>query len=393
MRYESLTAPQRRAYMDTVTGSHHRRIEIVLLTLDGKPVRDLTESFLGGSIQGDVDRTPVEVCDVDVLDVDEHLDWSNGRQRHFKLRVIDSRFVPALDEWVEAVVFTGPVWDFDRQGDVVSLVAQGSERLAMGSLRNVFHRPRKTKATSVIRDLLAAAGAQPQDRRIPSQQARLPESVTIGVNRGKKKEDKRKRRILRATPVEDTYWQTAAEIAEAIDRELYSDGRGRFVLGPATTRPAAWVAGEVLLSPVTEKRVDAAEWPNTWLVVGANPKGPKPQVQVQVQLPPKHPASADSMAWHGKPRDVTVRIENSHLRTKQQARRLGQKYRDRAMRELTEYEVNTLPVVPWLRPNATITAPTSRGRVQVRVRQWTLPLGPGADPLTIGANRRRGYQR
>ena len=394
MDFDSLTAAQRRIYLETVAQTHHREVEMRVLTLDGAAVTSLTNVFLGGSIQGDSTRTPCEVLEADVLDEDFKLAWSNGEHRKYKIRVVDSRFIPDLNDWVDQVVFTGPLWDFDRKGPEVSLVAHGSELLALGSVRRVMTRPRKTRATAVIRDLLVAAGATSGVLSIPNLGAKLPERVTIGVRRGKRKghkKDKRKPKkvqMFRATP-EDAYWTEAEQIAEAINRDLFCDGRGRFVLRSPVKRPAVTFTNATILSPVSERRPAEGEVTNTWVVLGADPKGPKKRVEARVSLPARHPLSAESLGWHGKPREVIARIENKQLRTNAAARAVGVKHRDRAMREMVEYEVEALPIVGWLRPDSLVSVPTGGGRALARVKQWTLPLGPGADPLVIGANRRR----
>lgn len=397
MDYHALTKHERDIYEETVAGSHHREVELLVLTLDGDPVTSLTNAFLGGSIQGDVSRTPCEVLETDVIDDEYVLDWTNGEHRKHMLRVVDSRFIPELDEWVETVSFTGPLWDFERNGPVVSLVAHGSERLGMGSVRRVFHRPRKARATDVIVDLLRAAGANSKDLSIPRLKATLPERVTVGINRGKKKDDDKgdkqkpkrpKRREFRADS-EDSYWPEAERIAHALGRELFPDGRGRFCLRAPMGKPIVDFTRSTLLAAVTEKRPEDGEVPNTWIVVGANPKGPRGRIEVEVTLPARHPLSAESLAWNGTPRKIIERIENKHIHTVKKAREVGQRKRDRALRETVEYEVEALPVVAWLRPNTMVSIPTNFGRVSTRARQWTIPLGPDADPLTIGANRRR----
>lgn len=397
MDYDALTATQKRLYHDGVSRTHHRAVELRILTLDGAPVTSLTNAFIGGSVQGDTARTPCEVFEADVLDEDFALDWTNGAHRHYKVRIVDSRFIVDLDDWVDDIVFTGPLWDFERKGPVVSLVAHGSELLAMGSVRRVFTRKRKAKATDVITDLLKAAGAQSSDLSIPNLAARLPVRVTVGVRRGKKKEkdDKRKppkKRLFRAT-LEDTYWPEADRIADAIDRDLFTDGRGRFNLRSRVSRPAFDFTPQTLLSPVTERRPDSGEVPNTWLVLGADPKGPKKRIEAEVSLPTGHPLSAQKLGWNGTPRQIIERIENKHLRTGRQARDVGERRRDQAMREMIEYEIEALPVVPRFRPLSLVSAPSSAGKVSVRVKQWTLPLGPGADALVIGANRSRMWTR
>jgi hypothetical protein len=55
-----------------------------------------------------------------------------------------------------------------------------------------------------------------------------------------------------------------------------------------------------------------------------------------------------------------------------------------------EYEVEALPMMPWLQPHQIVSVPTKGGRVALRATRWTFPLGPGADPMTFGANRRAG---
>jgi hypothetical protein len=129
------------------------------------------------------------------------------------------------------------------------------------------------------------------------------------------------------------------------------------------------------------------------LVLGANPKGPAEQIKVEVSLPARHPLSAESLAWHGNPRQIIRRIENEHLRTVAKAREVGQRARDRVLRETVEYEVEALPMMAWIRPNSMVSIPTAFGRVSTRVKRWTIPLGPTADPLTIGANRRSRRRR
>lgn len=393
MDYGSLTTAQRRLYAETVVGSHHRRFTVQLLDLDGKVVRDVTDGYQGGSLQGDDSRDPVEVFEASILDADGQIDWTNGEHRHYQLRVIDHRFVPALDDWVETVGFEGPVWDFSRQGPDVKVIAHSGERLAMGSVRSTFTRPRKSRATTVIRALLEQAGAKKSQIRVPKLKAKLPKSVTIGVKRGKddkstpNKDERRNVRILRAQPHEATYYGTAKAIAKGIGRELFWEP-GRFRLAAQQSKPSLRLDDSVLLAPVEEKRAVEGEVTNTWLVLGKKPKGKK-RVAVKVQLPKSHPASPQKMAWNGTRRNITERVEGKFPR-KKQARAAGLRKRKAAMRELVTYQIQAIPTQARLRPNSLATVPTVSGSARVRVKQWTIPYSTGADAMTIGTNRRRG---
>lgn len=395
-QYRSLTKAQRAAYDTQVETTHHREVELVVRRRrDGQVVASLTNAFLGGSIQGDEDRTPVTLLEADVLDDDRLLDWTNGEHRKYEIQVIDSRFVADLDDWVDEHVFTGMLWDFERQGDVVRLRAEGAEINAAGSIRAAGWWPARTRATNVLRYLLAAAGAEAKDRSIPNLRKTLPRDVTVGVKRGSKKDgDKRgpKKRRLQVSR-EDTYWGAAVPVADAIDRDLFTDGRGKFLLRPKVSKPQHRFSNRTLVAPVVEKPGSDEELTNTWIVLGANPKGPRKRVRVVLGLPRRHPASAWSMRWNGTRREVTELVENPHLRTNGDARRVAERKRDRALREAVEYQIEALPVIPWLRPNTLVSVPTSAGRAAARVKQWTLPLGPAADPLVIGTNRRRGWRR
>lgn len=398
MDLDGLTGAQRKLYREAVAGSHHRAVELVILTRDGVPVRSLTNRFLGGSIQGDESRTPATFAEFEVFDEDHLLNWAHGEHRKFLAQIVDSRFVPALNGWVDDTVHTGPIWDFERNGAAVRMVVEGFEKLAEGSIREADHWPAKTKATDVLKALLKRAGAQAADMRIPDMKATLPRDVTVGVRPGKAKDDdgkksKRPKRQVYKVSQEDTYFTEAESIAEALDRDLFTSGDGKFIMAAPRTRPSIRLTYRTMVAPVTENRGDDGEVTNTWIGLGANPKGPRKRVTDRIGLPRRHPASARSQAWNTVPRQIIERIENPHWRTKKAVRAVLMRRRDRAMRETTRYEVSALPVMTWIRPNMLASIPTSGGRTSARVPRWTLPLGPGADPMTLGANRPRGWQR
>lgn len=393
----SLDRFERAMYDETVEGTHHRRIELEVFRLkDRKPVMSLTERFLGGSVQGDNDQVPVTHLECDLLDPDEDLDWSFGSHRLFEVRVIDSRFVPGLNDWVSEVVFTGPMWNFDRDGALVHLVAHGPERKAMGSIRQADFWPAKTKATVVLSALLRRAGAEPRDLIIASLKKTLPRDTTVGVKIGDpppagKPDNRRKvRRFLVGR--KDSYWSKASKIAEALDRDLFGDTRGRFVLESPKKRATLHLTERTILAPVTVTRGGDGEQVNTWVVLGPNPKGPKGRPSARVGLPRKHPASAESRAWNGTPRPVIETIENKHVKTDKQARKLAERRRDKAMRETSAYEVSALPIIPDFRGGLLVSVPVGGSRVTASVSAFTFPLGPGADPMTLGAARRRGFK-
>lgn len=400
MDYESLTAAQRRAYQAAVSQTHHRRVELHVVRLDGLYPRTFVNAFLGGQVDTDEDSVPMQTLSaVEVYDPDEVLDWENGAHRRFKATVVDSRFIPELDAWVDCYVFSGPLWDFSRKGPVARLTAQGSERLAMGSVRTTYSRARKAKATSVIRELLDLAGVPRARQRIPSLSVRVPESVTIRVKVTTKRKGKPPKithvRRLRLTR-EDTYFSGAAEVAESINRVLVTDGKGRFIVRRDPTKAALTINDRHLLEPPEEKRTGNADLRNVFIVEGADPKGPKPRIRYEARFPAKHPLSAESLRpWTGaRPYELIETYRNDSIATAKRAKEIAIRKRDRAARELVEYSVAMLPVAPWLQVGQIVVVQGRDAIPAVRARRMTLPLGTGADPQTIGSLRlgsKRGH--
>jgi hypothetical protein len=140
------------------------------------------------------------------------------------------------------------------------------------------------------------------------------------------------------------------------------------------------------------KRAAEDDTTNTWEILGADPKGPKRRIRAVVAFPAKHPLSPQKLAWHGKPHALIETVENKHLKTVKQARTFGQRLRDNALGDLVSYEVQALPMLPWLQQHTGVSVPTPGGQVTLRATQWSFPLGPGADPMTLGANRRGGWK-
>ena len=399
MDYHALDKAGRAAYLEAVSSTHWRRVTLRWFRRsDGSPVSSITNKFLSGKISGDETRLPVQVATCELLDENYELDWSHGAHRKYRAQIIDARFVPALNDWVEYESHTGPVWTFNRQGPLVSLTIEGPEMEALGSVRKAETRNAKTLATTAVVDFLKAAGFAASNLRIPRRKAKLPRDVTIGVKAGKDQNDRKagyqgpRRQVLKVGH-DDNYWGEPREIAEALHCDLFGDGSGNIVMAPAKSRPTHRLESRHLLAPVAENPVRGDEGPNVWIGFGHDPKGPKERVHDRVELPKKHPSSPHSQRHNGKDREVIETLENKHWRKKADVTKALKARRDKAMREQTTYEVEFVPVVPWFRPGSLVNVPVAGGRASARVSQWDIPLGPGAEPARVGASRRKGFQR
>jgi hypothetical protein len=389
VRYANLTKAQKRLYNAAITGTHRRRIELHILTLDGALVRSLSPKMLDGAVTTDITQTPMQVLSVRFLDRTRSLVFEPDSagdapvHRKYQVRVDDQRYVPTLG-WVGCLVFTGPIWDFDRQGGEVSLTAHSVDRLASGTVRKARMWTRKTKKTDVMRGLLSAAGAT--RLRIPDLRFTTPVHVHVGVVRRHGERRKVRRVTGFSTNRQDTYWEKASGLADSMNRLLFPTADGTFELRSHPERPVFHFDAALVGEPQLHR--PGEEGPNTFQVVGAKPKGSKRQVSSGlVGFPASHPLSAESLAWHDEPYQVLDLIRNPHCKTKAECRALAVRKRDRAARMLVEVSFDALPI-PWLRPWDLVTAESGQGRLRVWVRQLTYPLSPDATPMTVGSVKR-----
>lgn len=399
MLYENLTQAQKRIYNQAITETHQRRIHMHVQTLDGNPVASLSPVFVSGQVAIDTtSNVSTRILTCQFLDPTRSLNFepdAGGENLHrkYQVQINDSRLIAPLEMWVDCYVHTGPIWEFDRQGMVVSLTAHGADRKAKGTVRQPRWWHRKTKKTTIIRELLQAAGAGPADLRIPDLKATTGHRVVIGfrfrhhqkhhkATKGHKAHDTT---VTNRVPRTDHYWEKAHHVAGSMNRWLYANGSGVFVLRPFPERPVLHVFRH-LLADVQIQR-PGADTPNVWTVIGAKPKGTKRKVRATVELPPAHPLSPSSLAWNGKRFENEHITKNPHLKRIGECRAVGRRHRDRAARVVVDYELDMLPV-PWLNEHDIIGVPTNGGLVQIILTQWTLPLSPNAEAMHVGAVKR-----
>lgn len=391
MEYGNLSRANKRIYNRAIVRTHQRRIELHILTLDGRFVRSLTPKITGGTITTDVEQTPMQVCDVTFVDRTRSLVFEPDDtaiaplHRKFMVRVIDSRRIGGLG-WIDCTVFTGPIWTFKRVGAEVTLTAHSVDRLAMGSVRRAKSWLRKSRKTTVMKELLGEAGLT--HLRIPNLKATTPVHVHIGHTHPKKKGEKphktRKVTGFNATS-QDTYWDKASALADSMNRLLYPTTDGTAALRSHPQRPV-YHFDRALVDDVDLER-SANEGPNTFIVVGAKPKGSKRRVSSgKIGFPRSNPLSAGELAVNNKPYEILERTHNPHFKTRAECRKVAIRKRDHAARVTAAATIDALPI-PWLRPWDLVTAAARWGVPAVHIEQMTYPLSPDNTPMTIGAVR------
>lgn len=364
------------AYLRTLlTPGHQRRIHMHVLDLaNNRHLRNLTPKLLDGQVVYDVTADVSRMLDVNFLDErntlgfepDDPSDAPLHRSR--MLRVIDSRYVDQLGGWVDCPVFTGPIFDFQRDGGNVSVTAHSMERQAFGAAWDAMHFPKKSKITDAIRALLAAAGDV--NAVVPDLPQTLPKDLTVH-------------------PL-DAIWPHVKRLVASLDRYPFYDGMGRFKM-PRFSQKPVYNFHDALTDVVTVKRtVDG--FINQVVVVGPKPKGPRKRIQATATV--KGSLSPDELNRHGVALHQAMRVERDHIKTKKQAQDIADRLLLEHSTTRTDLSFPTLPLPMFEEYDMTAVTDDSFGTERVRMRQWTLPLeggdpgGSSGESMTVGTIRR-----
>lgn len=378
-RPDGLTHSEYRAWLRALRSTHERRIVVEVLNLDGDLLSHITPEVLDGQVMVDVTQDPTRILDLTFLDPSRSIQFEPDSpgdaplHRKRMIRVIYCVRVPELERWVDCEVFTGVIWDFDRNGAVVSIVAHGKERQAMGNKWKPVTYRKKEKKTGVIKDLMAECG-ETRLGGVPDLSVTLPERLTL----------------TRMDPI----WPRVKKIAASMDRQIFYDGRGLLIMRRPPSRPVFTFGERDLLSEVQINRDPEGVF-NIFEVVGAKPKGSKKRVRAVEKLPGPHPLSTQSLARNGQPHYLAKREENRQIKTVAEARKRAERMRDDASRVIVEYLFDSLPF-PHLDENDLVRVICAEGTLQLRMARFSIPLGwEGAPPMTVGYVKRtmRAHRR
>lgn len=372
------------AWLDALTHTHEREISVRVMTLAHKTVSWINDRVLDGQVTIDVqNRECTRVANLRLLDPSRSMgmepDSPSSLPIHLR-RMVQIHYrvkVPGYG-WVACPVFTGPVVDFDRDGAEVSIVAEGKERLALGSFGRTHSWAKKRKKVTVIREILELAGEAPSRIHLPPKNNTL--SKPFNVSRT------------------DKPWVQARKLARSMNMELYYDGRGHVRMRRTPSHPVRpHIDSDWLLSGVRVDRPKIEAY-NGWIVLGDNPPGNKPRVSsALIGLPENHPFSAQSLARNNKPFWRIRQEERSQVKTKKRCNEIARKLRDEHIEANAQVSFDMLPLPNIEEWDLLRAVDPLVGSQRVRVRQATIPLVGGAQ--TIGAVKRvsrggrgRGWQ-
>lgn len=371
--YGGLTTAEKQALARTLAGDCWVRREVTLRGLGHTLVSDISDLALDGQVNytpGDgVSRTlQMGFLDPDHslrLDAEAPSQGVAGLNR--LIRVTMSVYVPDFSQWYGVHAFTGRPSQVDRDGDTVTVEAQGKECLHLRTVSSNYLR-KGTYLTNAIKHLLTIAG-ETHFRFPPGKTGgKLPERVNFG-----------------GTDEARQPWQVARRLARRMGYRLDYDGSGYAWLRKVSASPALTLVEAGDGANVTARvRVgaDLKTMRNRVVATGRTKKGKALYVTPET---PKasHPHSGQSLKINGVPWFNTAIYDQPGIKKKSD---LIQFQRARLKELLTEnVTVQTTAFPYWhLDPGDLIRFEGASATFNFRFSEGSVPLGPSDSGMTIG---------
>lgn len=369
-----------KAYLATLVTTHEMRAQVVLQTLDGKQVADLSTRLLDGQVDLDAaaDTTRAASLTLDDPDHSLHLDSdapADGALFVDRLVAITyGVYVTSLQKWIDVPIFVGPIATMSRDGSTVAISCLGKEHLAKGAAWQTMNLRKGTNTVDAIRRVLRERGGERRFDFPDDVKARLPRP---GMT------------LSRLTQP----WAVAQQLARSIDRQLYYDGSGICRLR-REPKSSAWTfttgnGGTVLTQP--QVRYDLGTIVNAVVFTGGKPQGQKHPVKATAVAGRDHPLSPWRLGRKINdddliPRYLPVAIDNDKVRSEREATATAKAELDRLLRGGIEVTFDALPV-PHLDVGDKCRVVTDDLTFNFTLTKASIPL-VHSGVMAVGANKR-----
>lgn len=362
-------------YMTGLTQAHTIRVRTDILDMDHNLMGRTTGRVLSGQVDVDTSQAITRSCALTVLDPDHLLNLDSsatfGGSLFLDRMVRISYGVKSAGlDWVDVPIFTGPISDLRRDGDVVTLAARGKEVLLLGPAST--HRTWKAGSykTSVLADVLAMFGERFTDISHMSTKTTKPIS-------------------LAPTTIP---WDLVQSIARSwgSGRVVY-DGAGYARFQTPNNAPQWTFRGGTGGTLLSKPRVayDITDVRNFVVVTGATPtKGGKAVVGL-AHAPSAHPLSADSLGRGGVRRYLREDIQDNTITTQAAANARAQQELESRLNTGLQLDFTGM-VIPFLEPHDVVAVEHGAWSTSSALTTYTIPLTANG---TMSIGRRYTVQR
>jgi len=387
-----LTSTQREAYRERIFSTHDYRVNATLLTLEEKPVGDL--SVLDGQINFQTGNGVRRTATLTISDPAGALDFTGAQMYSGStvwldrlVRITHSIKVPGYGinlghgaDVVQVTCFIGPPSTISRDGAEVTLELQDKAALAMRGSKP-YTVPKGMNARTAIRNILANCAGEFRFK-LGTGTRRLSKPYSVGWDDT-------------ASP-----WAVAYRIASAeLGMRLYYTTDGYAALRKVPTA-SSFTVPHVLDQAATS--MDFTTVDNIVQVTGKQatstkdaakgsglPKGTTitktTQPRATAQLPASNPLSPQALARKGVPRYLPLLVSDDSITKTSQAktRAANELGKDDRLQGQPQYDV-----IPFFHGDVDdlVNIRTPTGLHTVRLSTVSIPLGVGG-PMTIGTQR------
>jgi len=373
----NIDASTRKQFHRALRESHVVVPTVQVLSLDHKRIADVSHMLIEGQVNVVNDSTTTRNCSLSLYDPRGHIGFGDYDPSEGALyldnmiRVVLSYTWDGFDDWVDVPVFCGPVTSLSRDADTLAVECQGKEHLA----RRAVWEPKSFQAPRYVVDLIRNIMRRSGETRFDIPSSKDIKKVTLDQFD-----------LYR----QSSPWAKAQNLAHAIDRQLFYDGRGILRLRKLPKRPV-WTftdgdRGTLTSRPRVSFDVENAK--NLVWVKGRKPKGANERVNGWARLPHDNPLSVQKL---GRGPDnlggvLLEVVENDNLKTKAECEKRAVELVNRRARQAVNVEFDSLPI-PHLEPGDLVAVDSSDLQQEFVLRQFSIPLVAG-DSMSVGYTRR-----
>lgn len=376
-----------RAIVDAaIQSSHSVHVKVYITDLVGNPKEDVTDMFLGGQVDIDVEADVSRTCMVTLFDPFSHVTFdSNDPARGAiymdnMLRVEYGVKTPYMTKFVYVPVFTGPIVSLTRDNDQIEVTAYGKEHLAMGIMWKNFNARKGANKVDTIKRLMREHAGETSFLLPNAPKANLSANLSL-------------------VALKQNVWEAANKVARSMDRALYYDGAGRLRMRDTSGNRVFTFEGGDTGTLLTIPRITftVEEAVNAVIVKGRKKLKPKTKdgpdrihiYSAKAVVDRDHPLSPWSIGrkvdGEVVPRFLVEVIENDKINSDEKAAAMAEKRLQQLLEQNVEVAFDAAPV-PYLEEFDRVGLSFENYQVGFNLRQFSIPLTIG-DAMTVGYNR------
>lgn len=359
-----LSEEDRRRFEDGLRHDHRIRILVNILDRDHLVQASASDVVLSGQVDVDITADVSRTCSLELRDPGNKLGLDTpgpAAAASFADRMIQVHYgVWSSDfpRWINVPVFTGPITSMRRNGETVSLNAQGKECLLTEPQSRNWRLPAGYRKTDVIKRVLMESGEKFSE--ITRWSDRLSAQWQCLSN--------------------EAPWPKLQQLANSLasrdhgtDPLLFYNGTGYAKL-KSFSRPPVWTfrrGVDIVSEP--EISTDLSSIRNMVVVYGGVPKGGKRGVHAQVQLPASHPLSPQSLARGGVPQYLREEVSNDQIVSVRDAKQAAQQRLDALSWAFVDLQFDAL-VIPHLEPRDVVRVDNGDWSWNMQLQKFSIPL-------------------